>query len=151
MLISFVTYCQTKKLPDIDLKTIDGTTISASTITNGGAPLVLIFWSTTCHHTINGLDEISDLYIDWQEETNVKVVIISTDDRRSSGKVPSFVNGKGWEFECYVDDNGEFRRAMNVLGAPHLMILDANLEIIFNQSTYNIGDEEVIYKYISNQ
>ena len=85
-------------------------------------------------------------YDDWEIVT--QVIIISTDDSRSCGKVPSFVNGKGWEFDSYLDKNGDFRRAMNVLSNPHVLVFDKKGEIIFNQSSYHIGDEEVIYSII---
>ena len=141
---------QNNQLPDIKIKTINGTKISASTISDKGVPLVIIFWSTTCHHTINGLDEISDLIVDWEEEVKFKMIIVSTDDTRSSGKVPSYVNGKGWDFDCYLDENGDLRRAMNVNNAPHILVLDSNYKTIFSQPTFNIGDEEVIYNHLKN-
>lgn len=154
LIISSILFClkavgQNKQLPNIEFRDLDGTAINASSISNDGKPMVMIFWSTSCHHTINGIDEISDLYDDWQEETGAKVIIVSTDDKRSSGKVPSFVNGKGWDFDCYLDENGNFRRAMNVLSAPHIIVLDGGLNVIFSQPSFNIGDEEIIYKYIS--
>lgn len=141
---------QKNQLPDVKLKNIEGNSVSTTTISNNDSPLVIIFWSTTCHHTINGLDEISDLIPDWEEAIKFKIIIISTDDTRSSGKVPAFVNGKGWEFECYIDENGDFRRAMNVNNAPHILILDNDNNTLFNQSTFNIGDEEIIYKHLEN-
>jgi len=142
---------QKNTLPDVNLKTLQGKSVSASQISNGGNPIVIIYWSTSCHHTINGLEEIADVYSDWQEETKVKVIAMSSDDKRSSGKVPAFYNAKGWEFECYLDENGDFKRAMNVINAPHIMVLDGNLNIIFNKSSYGIGDEDLIYEKLTNR
>jgi len=150
MIYGGVLSAQNNQLPDVKIETLNGTKISASTISNNGAPLLVMFWSTTCHHTINGLDEISDLIPDWEEAIKFKIIIISTDDTRSSGKVPSFVNGKGWDFDCYLDENGDLRRAMNVNNAPHILVLDSNYKTIFSQPTFNIGDEEVIYNQLKN-
>lgn len=141
---------QNNQLPDVKIKNINGSKVSASTISNNAAPMAIIFWSTTCHHTINGLDEIAELIADWEEEIKFKMIIVSTDDTRSSGKVPAFVNGKGWDFDCYLDENGGFRRALNVNNAPHILVLDSNYKTIFSQPTFNIGDEEVIYNHLES-
>ena len=53
----------------------------------------------------------------------VKIIAISTDDARNSSKVPAFVNGRAWDFEVYLDPNGDFKRAMNVNNVPHVFVI----------------------------
>jgi peroxiredoxin len=130
-----------QKLPAVDLKTLDGQTVNTSTFTNNGKPVILSFWATWCKPCIQELNTISDVYTDWQEETGVKLIAISIDDSRSSAGVKPLVDGKGWEYEVYLDANSDFKRALNVNMVPHTFILNGNMEIVYQHSTFSQGSE----------
>jgi len=51
------------------------------------------------------------------------------------------VNGKGWEFDVLLDENGDFKRAMNVNVPPHTFILNGKGEIVWQHVGYLEGDE----------
>ena len=131
-------------LPSVNLKTLDGKVFNSAGIQNDGKPMILDFWATWCKPCVAELVAIADQYSDWKEETGVKLIAISIDDIRSSNTVAPFVNGKGWEYEVYLDPNGDFRRAMNVNNVPHSFILDGNGKIVSQHNTYNPGDEDKI-------
>jgi hypothetical protein len=94
------------------------------------------------------LNTIQDRYADWQEETGVKIIAISIDDSRTSSSVAPFVSGKGWEYEVYLDINGDFKRAMNVNNVPHVFLLDGNGKIVLQHNSYTPGDEDELYEQI---
>ena len=50
------------------------------------------------------------------ENYNIKVLALSTDDARSKKRVRPMVSGKNWSFEVYSDTNQEFKRSLNVSG-----------------------------------
>ena len=66
----------------------------------------------------------SEAYEDWADETGVKIIAVSIDDARSTNSVGPFVNARGWDFDVYLDANGDFKRAMNVNNVPHSFLLD---------------------------
>ena len=72
---------------------------------------------------INELDAISDVYEEWQEETNVEIIAISTDDSRTRKRVKPLVNGKGWDYEILIDENQDLKRALNITTLPHIVII----------------------------
>lgn len=145
-LISLNTFCQESNFPDLDIKDLRGKTLNTSSIIDGEHPVILSFWATWCKPCVKELSAISDNLIDWQDETGVRVVAVSIDNSRSSMRVAPFINGQGWEFEVLLDPNGEFKRAMNVVNTPHTFLLNAKGEIVYQNTTYTDGDEEVLYQ-----
>ena len=118
------------KLPVVSLKTLEGKNITTAEITNKGKPVVLVFWKSCCPPNIKMLDEINEVYSDWQQETGVVLYAVSIDDSKSSSKILPLANGKRWEFNVLLDLNSDFKRAMNVIATPHVFILNGNNEII---------------------
>lgn len=135
-------------LPNALIKNIDGETINASTINNGDNLTYVTFWATWCKPCIRELNELSAVYDIWRDEFDVKIVVVSVDDIRTSPKVKPFVNGKRWDFEVYLDPNGDLRRMMNVNNVPHSFLINHKGEIIWQQNSHTVGDEDRIYEII---
>lgn len=135
-------------IPSVDLKTLDGKTINSSTFNNDGKPFVINFWATWCKPCVNELTNIAEVYEDWVDETGVKIIAISIDDSRSMTRVAPFVNGKGWDYEIYIDENSDLKRAMNVPNVPHTFLVDSKGKVVWQHTTYAVGDEEELYEMI---
>jgi cytochrome c biogenesis protein CcmG/thiol:disulfide interchange protein DsbE len=144
-----------RTLPVVDIKTLDGQTVSTSTLTNNGKPFIISFWATWCKPCVTELTTINDVYTDWQEETGVKLIAISIDDARTMAGVKPLVDGKGWEYEVYLDGNSDFKRAMNVNLIPHTFVLNGKGEIVWNHTAFSQGAElgliEVVRKIIAGE
>ncbi len=136
------------KIPTAVLKDLNGTKISSSTFSNNGKPIVISFWATWCKPCKKELDAIAENYSDWQKETGVKLIAISIDDARSSSKVVTDVKAKAWEYEVYIDENQDFKRAMNVNNVPHTFLVNGNGEIVWSHNSYAEGDELKLYENI---
>lgn len=135
-------------IPAASIKNIKGEKVNSSTITNEGKPILLNFWATWCKPCIQELSNLSSVYDDWKEATGVKIVAVSVDDVRNSAKVAPFVNGKRWEYEVYLDENGDLKRAMNVNNVPHSFLIDGNGKVVWQHNSYAPGDEEKLYEVI---
>ncbi|MGY8924526.1 MAG: TlpA family protein disulfide reductase [Flavobacteriales bacterium] len=136
-----------QSLPNITLKSLDGKSINVKKVSNSKDVKVFAFWATWCVPCINELDAISEVYEDWQDETNVELIAISTDDSRTKKRIRPLVNGKDWTYEILLDDNQDLKRALNITVLPHLLIVK-NGEIIYRKTSYTPGSEDEIYEII---
>jgi cytochrome c biogenesis protein CcmG, thiol:disulfide interchange protein DsbE len=125
-----------QRIPAVNVKTLDGKFVSSSTFVNDGKPVIIDFWATWCAPCKKELNEIAEVYADWQKETGVKLIAISIDDQRNSPKVKPYVESKEWEYEVYLDENQDFKRAMNVNNVPHVFVLNGNGEIVWQSAEY---------------
>lgn len=145
--LAFVS-AQSQMMPNVMVKTLDGSEMDAANFSNEGKPIVISFWATWCKPCIQELMAIQDEYEDWQGETGVKLIAISVDDARSSAKVVPFVNAKDWEYEVYIDENQDLQRALNVVNVPHTFLLNGKGEIVWEHNSYQPGDEEHLFEKI---
>ena len=110
---SFVASSQTtekgRAIPSASVKTLKGETFNTSSISNDGKPVIISFWATWCKPCIEELNNISEVYPQWQKETGVKIVAVSIDDARTMQRVGPFVNGKKWTYDFLLDQNADFK------------------------------------------
>jgi cytochrome c biogenesis protein CcmG, thiol:disulfide interchange protein DsbE len=132
------------KLPSVDVKTMDGKKINTADIKNDGKPIIIDFWATWCKPCVMELTAIAESYSEWQAESGVKLVAVSIDDSKSVNRVAPFVNGKGWEYEIILDQNSDFKRAMNVINVPHVFVVDGQGNVVYQHTTYAEGDETIL-------
>ena len=132
------------QLPNVKLQDMDGNAVQTSEISNDGKPIIISFWATWCKPCLRELKAIHEVYPDWQDETGVKMIIVSIDQAQDAHRVKPMVDGFGWEYEVLLDPNGDFKRAMNVQNVPHVFVLDGKGKIVYNHTGYVDGGEEDI-------
>mgnify|MGYP001465641022 FL=1 len=147
-LTASIIFAQNRTLPNIEVKNLNGTKLNITQIENEGSPIVISFWATWCKPCKKELNNIAEVYEDWQDETNVKIIAISIDDSRSMSKVKPYVNASDWDYEVYLDTNSDLKRAMGVSTVPHTFLLNAKKEIVWQHKGYIDGDENELYKEI---
>lgn len=135
-------------IPAVDIKTLNGEVFNTAGINNEGKPIIISFFALWCKPCLRELTAINDVYQDWQEETGVKLVAISIDDARSTANVKPTVDGNGWEYEFYLDVNGDFKRAMGVNMIPHIFILDKDKKVVYQHTSYAEGGEHELYEIV---
>jgi cytochrome c biogenesis protein CcmG, thiol:disulfide interchange protein DsbE len=131
----------TRKIPAVDLKNLEGKRVNSSTFSNNGKPMIISFWATWCGPCKKELNAVAEVYADWQKETGVKLIAISIDDSKSAAKVAPYVNSKSWEYEEYLDLNSDFKRAMGVNDPPQTFIVDGHGNIVWQHVSFKDGDE----------
>jgi peroxiredoxin len=133
------------QVANVQLKDINGKTVqTASIVNNDGKPVIISFFATWCKPCMRELKAIHEVYADWQDETGVKMYIVSIDQAQDANKVKPLVDGNGWEYEVLLDPNGDFKRAMNVQNIPHVFVIDGEGKIVYNHAGYVDGGEEDI-------
>lgn len=135
-----------KRLPDMIVHDINGKEINPSKISNNGNPIIINFWATWCSPCKRELSAINDVYIDWQDETGVKLIAVAIDDQRTMSRVKPYVDGVGWEYEIWLDPNWAFKRAMGVNNPPFTFLIDGEGKIVYVHNNYAPGDEHILYE-----
>jgi len=150
LVLSFTTisFAQNRTLPSVEVETLDGGNINIQEIENNGNPIVISFWATWCIPCKKELNNIAEVYEDWQEETGVKLIAISIDNTRSKLKVMPYVNASDWDYEVYLDPNRDLARAMGVSNVPHTFLLNGKNEIVWQHRQYADGDEDELLEQI---
>lgn len=141
----FSTMAQSE-VPSVNMKDVQGKTVNSADFDNDGKPYIINFWATWCGPCKRELNAIAEVYEDWVDETGVKIIAISIDDTRTSRNVKPYVDASGWDYEIYMDENGDFRRAMNVNNPPYTFLVDGEGNIVYKHVGYNAGDEEELYE-----
>lgn len=134
-------------LPNINVTTLDGDLTTLTKAAESDGPVVISLWATWCVPCLKELDAISDLYEDWQDETNVKLIAISVDDSRTVKRVKPLINGKGWDYTILLDTNNDVKRALGAATVP-LTLLVKDGKIVYRHSGYSPGTENELYKKI---
>ena len=140
------TYSQ-NDIPDIKLTTLEGNAITINEATSEDNVYIVSLWATWCVPCIKELDAISEVYSDWQEETNVRLVAVSVDDSRTVKRVKPLINGKSWEYDILLDTNNDLKRALGAATVPLTLLVKDN-KIIYKHSGYNPGAEFELYEKI---
>lgn len=145
LFLTFANQASAQTVPNQELESIDGEWLKTEEVFPQGQVVLIVFWATWCGHTSTGLTTIQDDYlIEWENDYDLKIVAVSVDDAKSSNRAISVANSCGWEFDTFLDQNGDFKRAMGVSSAPHLILLNAEGQIAWRQSAYMSGDETKI-------
>lgn len=135
-------------LPAVQLKNMDGESISTEGLITSGSPTLICFWATWCSPCKRELNNYAELYEDWKDETGVKIVAVSIDDQRSIRRVAPYVNSVLWDYEILLDPNKDFARAMQVVNVPHTFLVNGEGKIVWQHNNYSDGDEEEVYEQL---
>ena len=134
-------------IPNTNLTTLDGKSVKIQDEISKDKITILSFWASWCMPCINELDAINEVYEDWQEDFNMELIAISTDDARTQKRIRPMVNGKGWPYKILLDKNQELKRALNISTIPQIIILKDS-KIIYIHSGYSPGVEDEFYEII---
>lgn len=134
-------------LPTSEIKTLDGETTTLEKLSKENDLMVVSLWATWCVPCKNELDAINEVYIDWQDETNVKLFAISVDDARTVSRVKPLVNGKAWDFSVLLDTNNDLKRELGASTVPLTLIIK-NGKIVYRHSGYTPGSEDELFEEI---
>ena len=139
---------QDNTLPDVDLRDMNGKVVSASTIADSGQATLLVFWKSNSSKCFDNLDNLQEAWIESLRSQGVKMIAICIDCNGSWTQVKPIVDGNAWEFETYIDVNGDFKRAMSVGDGPCSMLFDKDQNLVYWYNSACTGTQEYICQSI---
>lgn len=148
LVISCLKSFSQNQLPSVKIKSLAGKEISFETLlAEKNIPVVISLWATWCVPCIQELETINDQLAEREKEAPFEFIAISIDDARTSSKVKSFITGRGWDFDVYLDINSDLKRALNISDIPHWLLIK-NGKIIYQHNGYVPGNEEELFEKI---
>jgi thiol-disulfide isomerase/thioredoxin len=133
-----------ENLPNVELFDIRGDKVNVAEFGQNGKITVFNFWATWCTPCKKELNNIADLYEEWQEDYNVEIIAVSIDDSKTKANVVSYADGQSWEYTVLLDVNKELQRLLNGQTVPFTVITDQNGVIVDKHSGYVEGDEYIL-------
>ncbi len=137
-----------KKLPDITITDLQGKPVKIQEYAKDSKYTILSFWATWCAPCKRELDAIGELYPEWTEAYDVRLVAITIDNARALTQVKPLIEEKGWEFDVLVDSKQELQQALNFQAIPQTFVVDAEGNILYQHEGYTPGDEYELEKVI---
>jgi cytochrome c biogenesis protein CcmG/thiol:disulfide interchange protein DsbE len=137
------------RLPELSLNDMNGKKVNVADLGKTGKITVIDFWATWCVPCKKELNNINDIYEDWQKKYNVSVVAVSIDDSRSITKVKPYAEGQRWSYDILLDVNQDLKRQLNIQSVPFTVLLDQSGKIVATHSGYTEGDENILEEAIA--
>lgn len=133
-----------KQLPSVELLTLDGKRVNIADYGKNGKITIIMFWATWCGPCKLELNNVQEIYDDWQKDYDVEVIAVSIDDSRNTAKVKSFAQAQGWSFTVLLDPNQDLKRAFNFQMPPYTVLSDKQGVIVHTHLGYKNGDEFIL-------
>lgn len=120
LMISLVSFSNSAKAPDFNLKDQYGVTHSLENYK--GKVIFLNFWATWCPPCKKEMPDVESIYKEYGE--NKKDVIILGINSEKENEVKKFLKDKGYTFPTLIDENSEVMRKYFIQAFPTSFVID---------------------------
>jgi len=141
---------QPTSIPDVDLRDINGTIVSSSQITQPGESTLIVFWKSSSGKCCENLDMLQEAWDETLKQKGVRLIAVCVDCDGAWTRVKPIVNGNDWDFDTYIDVNGDFKRAMSVGDVPCTMLFDQDQNLVCRYNSACTGSQEFICQNITD-
>ena len=134
------------KAADFSLEDADGNIVKLSQFED--KLVVLDFWATWCVPCVKELPHLSALQGQYPDD--IVVLAVTIDKARKVSKAKAFVKSNDFKFTTLLDPKQEVAALYNMVNPPRTMLIDPNLNIIWQHDGYKQGDEVHIQHEVAN-
>ena len=120
LMISLVSFSNSAKAPDFNLKDQYGVTHSLENYK--GKVIFLNFWATWCPPCKKEMPDVESIYKEYEE--NKKDVVILGVNSEKENEVKKFLKDKGYTFPTVIDENSEVMRKYFIQAFPTSFVID---------------------------
>ena len=135
-------------IPALSLYDIKGNKVEISDYKGDGKIQVFSFWATWCVPCKEELNNMAEIYEDWQKDYNVEIIAVSIDDAKTKANVKAYAEGQGWTYTVVLDTNKELHRLLGGQSVPFTVVTDKTGNIVEKHTGYIEGDEYVLEEKI---
>jgi len=135
---------QQNNIPDVFMRDLNGCIVTSGQVLQSEKATLLVFWKSSSGKCCENIGLLNDVWTDGLRQEGIRLVAICSDCNGAWTQVRPIVDGNGWEFETYVDVNGDFMRAMCVGQVPCTMLLDKDQNILCRYNSGCTGSQEFI-------
>jgi len=129
-------------IPNTKVRLLNNQNVSLNELTNGVS--IVSFWATWCIPCVKEIYAIEKLI--QENNYDISVVLINTDDAGKIPKVKSFVNSKkylkGDNYHIVMDYDKKLYKRFNAKPIPLTFITDGS-EIVYRKRGFVNGDEHI--------
>lgn len=135
---------QSANFSGVQLKSMDGVNVNASQIMNADGFTLMVFWKSGNAKCCDNIQSLQNAWISSLKDKGVKLVAVCVDCTGSWTHVKPFVAAHNWDFDVFIDVNGDFKRFMNVNTFPSTLIINEKSEVVCRQNGFCAGDDSMI-------
>lgn len=132
------------QLPSIDIYSLEGRVVDASTVNNDSKPMVVVFFKTNEQKCCQQLISICEKQKDDFADKSIKVLGICLDCNGDIGRIKPFVYGHDLQIDVFIDKNGDLRRDMGIHTYPYTIIYDQNKELICKYAGFCANSDDFV-------
>lgn len=132
------------QLPPIDIYTLEGHRIDASSINNDSMPMVVVFFKTNEQKCCQQLISVCEKREEEFSDKGVKVIGICLDCIGKIGHIKPFVSGHDLNIEVFIDINGDLKRSMGIHVLPFTVLYDHHKEVVCKYAGFCMSSDDML-------
>ncbi len=144
--VFFMTKFSYSQSYDFSLEDLDGNTVTLNGLLEKG-PVMISFWALWCVPCKEEMKMMNDIYKKYQDSGFVYVGM-NQDTPKSSAKVKSYIESKGYKFIVLLDKDGHVFENFGGQNLPFSVLINKKGEVVKTFTGYVSGDETKIEKEI---
>lgn len=133
---------------NFSLDDINGNTVTLNDLLKKG-PVMISFWALWCVPCKEEMKYMNDIYNKYKDSGFVYIGM-NQDSPKSSAKVKSYIDSKGYDFIVLLDTDGHVFDNYGGQNLPYSVLINRKGDIVKTYSGYVSGDESKIEKDIVN-
>jgi cytochrome c biogenesis protein CcmG, thiol:disulfide interchange protein DsbE len=145
IIICFSAFAQ-KKLPNTDVRDLNGKKIAFNKAFTPGKVTIVSFWATWCIPCKQEIANIKEKLEEKQKLGDFEYATVSIDESRDAAKMKAYATSQGWKWPVYQDPNSDLKRSIGFSNVPFTIIIDKEGKIAHMHTGYTKGSEEEIFE-----